>query len=539
MAKEPIFTPKVRESFSQFGIFGWLYGALGLVILAGIIMLMWMTWNFQDQSRNQSANNAGRVPAHGDFVAGRAKKDDVLFRLAGTSRAGRKLVPELAASWMRANGYGAVTIKTQDRIVTISGLKGTNGKRILVYLGSATGGFEAMIQKRVEGVYSGREVTSSEADRLSAFGDMFNAASEKVIAHDISFLFVNNSNSSTSMNGDILARIMAGDVKDWSEVSPKENGDIHIYYENLGGDNGFSPLDRILGERELIDTAKSYDTPNDVINAVVRDGKGIGFAHRDGNVGLVKSVAFQERNARSFGPNDFDIAIEAYPFTERVYLYVPSVNGNADLRSFADFTQTQAAQEVVKTAGFWPQILQNYAVAAPQDAPVEYKTFSQSSRRMNFDFRFQQGANSLDTKAVSDITRFVQFLQSNNISGNRVALFGFADNVGARPTNIGLGQARAEAVLNKLSQMGVQAGLVRSFGDVMPVGANAFEDGRIKNRRVEAWICPPPACPVMALVSQAQTQAPAQITPQQQGIPNGVRIGRSFITPEGETPPKG
>jgi phosphate transport system substrate-binding protein len=82
-----------------------------------------------------------------------------------------------------------------------------------------------------------------------------------------------------------------------------------------------------------------------------------------------------------------------------------------------------------------------------------------------------------------------------------------------------------------MERLGVSPGIIRAYGDAMPVGANAEEQGRIKNRRVEVWLCAPPACPLVDLVSQANTGT--------REIPTGVRMGPPRPAVAGEEPPKG
>ena len=65
----------------------------------------------------------------------------------------------------------------------------------------------------------------------------------------------------------------------------------------------------------------------------------------------------------------------------------------------------------------------------------------------------------------------------------------------------------------------------------MPVGANAEAAGRIRNRRVEVWLCAPPACPLVDLVSQASAGS--------REIPAGVRLGTPRPPVAGEEAPKG
>ena len=87
----------------------------------------------------------------------------------------------------------------------------------------------------------------------------------------------------------------------------------------------------------------------------------------------------------------------------------------------------------------------------------------------------------------------------------------------------------------KLSEIGLAPALIRSYGDAMAVGANAYEAGRIKNRRVEVWICPPPACPLMNVV--VDNSKPVNL-PNNNDIPSGVHFGRPPST-DGADAPKG
>ncbi len=526
---------KARRKSGRLGVLGWSMMLMGAVIIGGIAALLYLIWSFQIESGAKAAEDAGLVPVTSEFAPGRPKSADVLFRIAGSKREGEKLFPELANAWMRARGYTSVSTSTERDTITISGNKDGKSKRILIAKSSAKGGFEGMIQGRVEGVFSSRPIESGEADRLSAYGDMFGPQNEKVIGHDISFVYVNSSNPITNMNGETLGRILSGEITDWSEISDKKEGEITIKVENLGVDKNLGILAKILGEREMVETSKSLETPDDVLGAVARDSNAIGFSHKPSSFSGVKNIALNERNAGTFDPNDFNISTEAYPFTERLYLYIGSNNSAPELADFADFALSPAGQEIVKKLGYGAQQVAAESVKAPVDAPNDYADFAKSSQRMNFDIRFLQGANELDNKAKADLIRFQAFVQKQSIDPKRIAIFGFADNVGAQATNLGLGQSRAEAVSKKLSEIGLAPALIRSYGDAMAVGANAYEAGRIKNRRVEVWICPPPACPLMNVV--VDNSKPVNL-PNNNDIPSGVHFGRPPST-DGADAPKG
>jgi phosphate transport system substrate-binding protein len=520
---------RIRKRRRNIGILGWLMVLTCLVILAGGAVLGWMSWSFKSESQRRAANEQGLVPVDRDFAPNQPKAADVLFRIGGTATLGDKLMPDLLATWMRARGYSGVSSSQDGRVTTIRGSKAGKDMRVLIASGSAFGGFDALIAGRVEAVMSARQILPDEADRLSALGDMTSAANEKVIGLDASLVLVNRANPIANINGDTLGRILAGEVTDWSEVVQDGSGKISVKLENLGADQAASPAGRLLGDRELPDNVDMLDGDTAVADAVGRDSGAIGISRRQG--GGTKALSVNERNARSVGPDAFGIATESYPFAERVYVYVGSSAEDPNARDFAEYAMSPAGQEIVARTGYTPLKLAAVKVVSPVGAPREYQNFARDAERMNFDIRFHEGANALDSRSQEDLKRFAAFVAKGQIDKRRIALLGFADNVGARATNLGLAQSRAETVGIELERMGVTPGIIRSYGDAMPVGANAEEQGRIHNRRVEVWLCAPPACPLVDLVSQASSGT--------REIPTGVRLGPPRPPAAGEEAPKG
>jgi phosphate transport system substrate-binding protein len=522
-----------RRRRRHVGILAWLIIAICAVIAIGTGTLAWMAWSFQVESTRRAAIDLGLVPVTRDFAPGQPKPADVLFRIAGSSTLNDVMLPDLAAAWMRGQGWSGVSISRDGQVASVSGSKEGRTGRVLVVSGSASGGFEAMIERRVEGVASLRPIDPSEADRLSAYGDMTSAANERIIGLIPELVVVNRANAVDAIGGDTLGRMLSGEITDWSEVTRDGSGPIQVKLMAERSDG--TAASELLGDREPPETVQRFRTAQEVIDAVSRSGGSIGIAMRTDSVGSVKPLIVGERNARMVEPDLLSIATEAYPFTRRARLYVGTSGADPSIRSFADFTLTPTGQTIVQRSGLVSQPLEAVQFAPPPDAPTGYINFARDARRMNFDLRFHLGSSELDSKGVADIDRFVRFIQSQQIEGRRIALLGFADNVGARATNLGLAQARIETVANVLRQRGMSIGLLRAYGDQMPVGANANEAGRIRNRRVEIWICPPPACPALDLAATV-TAAP---TAPPRGLPTGVRLGRPKAPAPGEEAPKG
>jgi OOP family OmpA-OmpF porin len=73
------------------------------------------------------------------------------------------------------------------------------------------------------------------------------------------------------------------------------------------------------------------------------------------------------------------------------------------------------------------------------------------------------------------------------VQGKKVEVIGHTDNVGLRQSNLGLSQARAEAVRLYLGEKGISPDMiaVSGQGPDRPVADNASADGRARNRRIE------------------------------------------------------
>ena len=94
------------------------------------------------------------------------------------------------------------------------------------------------------------------------------------------------------------------------------------------------------------------------------------------------------------------------------------------------------------------------------------------------------------------MSRFTAFIsppgrrRSNLLAGSpalKLRVEGYADNIGQAAANQALSDRRARAVMAWLTGHGVDASRLaaKGLGQADPVGENATEDGRARNRRVE------------------------------------------------------
>lgn len=109
--------------------------------------------------------------------------------------------------------------------------------------------------------------------------------------------------------------------------------------------------------------------------------------------------------------------------------------------------------------------------------------------RLNIHF----ATNSADIRAssFSYVNQFAQFLLKNR--GSQVKITGHTDNKGSIQHNLLLSQKRANSILQALVAAGVNPSRLAAIGrgESMPIASNNTEEGRAKNRRIEAELTYP------------------------------------------------
>ena len=98
---------------------------------------------------------------------------------------------------------------------------------------------------------------------------------------------------------------------------------------------------------------------------------------------------------------------------------------------------------------------------------------------------FDKGKATVNTEYSSDLDKLIQFLNDN--PATRLEIQGHTDNTGKLILNNKLSQARAESVVNYLSNKGISKNrlIAKGYGPSKPIVTNTTEEGRQKNRRVE------------------------------------------------------
>jgi OmpA-OmpF porin, OOP family len=117
----------------------------------------------------------------------------------------------------------------------------------------------------------------------------------------------------------------------------------------------------------------------------------------------------------------------------------------------------------------------------PTDVARSLKSGNATLRNVHF----ATGKAEITPDSDAELSAVAQTLKDN--PDWKVRVEGFTDIVGNADANLKLSQERADAVMNRLVSLGVDAGRLSAegFGAARPVASNSTAAGRQKNRRVQ------------------------------------------------------
>jgi phosphate transport system substrate-binding protein len=438
---------------------------------------------------------------------------NVDLRIHGSNTIGAKLAPEIARAYAEKNGLTVADTKEtspEDFEVSYTG-PGSDRKFVFRFTahGSATA-FEDLLGGAADIGMASRRVNDREAGLLQPlFGNLRAAGAENVIALDGVAVIVNRDNPVSALSLDVLARIFAGDIRDWAQVGGAP-GAIGVYARD-DRSGTFDTFRTLVLEgnprRALSGAAKRFTSSEDLSDAVAADPQGIGFIGF-AYIRNAKALAITSSCGLRFVAEPFMVKSEEYPLSRRLYFYAPETGRTPQVNDFVAFALSDRVQPVTAAVGFIPLAFEEASVdytterrrnlegppMPPAEQRVSRSLFQElnGARRLSVTFRFHSGATNLDNRANEDVGRLAAYIRANPGMERHLTLLGFADSRGNFNDNVALSRRRASQVGEELSrryQITVPSAQVLGFGPVSPVACNDGSDLSLeKNRRVEVWL---------------------------------------------------
>ena len=413
------------------------------------------------------------------------------LRLQGSNTVGSVLGPALVRGLLQAQG--AQSIQTlpgaQPNEVWVQGAtpQGHTVRVSIAAHGSSTG-FAALKTGDADLAATSRPIKDSEQQALRALGDLKSAEAEQVIALDGVAVIVHPDNPLPQLTTTQLAQIFAGSITTWDALGAG-SGPIHLYArdDRSGTFDTFKTLVLDAHELPLASHAKRFESGEQLAQEVSADRQAIGFSSL-ASVHAAKVLAIIDGTSQAMLPTPALVASEDYPLSRRLYLYLPPGQRNPLARALVEFAQSTQGQTIVASSGFIAQQVQPVQVQVVPGMPAQYRQLVGNARRLSVNFRFQEGSASLDSKALRDVQRVLSYLREHHKVAQKVVLVGFGDAKDDPDRAALLSRLRAMAVRRELVREGVSLREVMGLGGQMPVATNTAEEGRIRNRRVEAWV---------------------------------------------------
>lgn len=413
-----------------------------------------------------------------------------LLRLQGSNTINARLGPRLVAALLAEHGYRdpqVIPTAMMDEWQLVA--RAPNGASVAVQIaahGSSTG-FTALAAGTTDLAAASRPVTDSEVNILAGLGDLRSKEAEYVIGLDGLAIIVHPGNPLRELDLQQLARIFSGDIADWQQLGGKP-GPIRLYArdDRSGTYDTFRELVLTPASKRLSAATSRFESNEELAQRVAEDPAGIGFTSLAAAARSPK-LALRDGEGRAIAPSEASIATEDYPLARRLFLYGPPAQRSDWARSLLEFSQTPAGQAVVQQSGFVAQRIEPLTIDDTRGMPPAYGELARRAQRLTVNFRFTAGSARLDNKALRDVERLAAFMREPENAGRQLILLGFNDATEDPARAALLARLRATAVATALRHQQAFASEVLSLGDQLPV-AGLSPNGRVKNRRVEAWI---------------------------------------------------
>lgn len=414
----------------------------------------------------------------------------LLLRLQGSNTVNAQLGPRLVAALLAERGYQDVrrepTAVMDEWQLTA---RGPDGQSVVIQIAAhGTGtGFTALASASTDVAAASRPIADGEVSALASLGDLRSKDAEYIIGLDGLAIIVHPGNPLHELDLQQLARVFAGEISDWRQLGGTP-GPIRLYArdDRSGTYDTFRDLVLTPAAKRLDPAARRFESNEELAQQVASDPAGIGFTSLAA-AGQLPTLALRDGEGRAVAPSEASIATEDYPLARRLFLYAPPDRRPGWADSLLEFSQTPAGQAVVQASGFVAQRIAPLAIRDTQGMPAAYGELARRAQRLTVNFRFAAGSARLDNKALRDAERLATYLRLPENAERRLVLVGFNDATEDPARAALLARLRATAVATALRHQQAFASELLSLGDQLPV-AGLSPNGRIKNRRVEAWI---------------------------------------------------
>lgn len=441
--------------------------------------------------------------------------EDAGIFMVGSETIGTGVMPLLLAGFADTK-QAAVEVDRERQDVFAASLIGNGGfgdsiAEFTISSTSSTDAFTGLLETATQIGMSSRRIEPAEARQIARAGggNMIDPAQEHVIAVDAIVAIVNSNNPISQLSMDDLDRIYSGQITNWSLLGGND-APINAYgwTEGSGTDEIFTETVFAASGRRMAPGITRVSSNADMSSAVNSDENAIGFVGYAFQRGA-KALRLASACGITVDPDPFTVKAEEYPLQRRLYFYNRADNVTEATQEFLDFATSASADDVISKSGFIslaverdPRKFQGerafdliHNTVNPEEISLMREMVVEILQydRLSTTFRFASGSSTLETKALGDLDRLIDYV--NQLPGDvEVSFVGFSDSDGSFEANQALSIGRAQRVAETVAAYA--AGRVgngvtftsKGYGELSPAACNTSLEGKRTNRRVEVWI---------------------------------------------------
>jgi phosphate transport system substrate-binding protein len=435
--------------------------------------------------------------------------------MVGSETIGSGVMPLLLAGFADTK-QAAVEVDRERTDVFAANLIGNGGfgdsvAEFTISTSSSSDAFTGLLETATQIGMSSRRIEPAEARQIARAGggNMIDISQEHVIAVDAIVAIVNPGNPITQITMDDLDRIYSGQITNWSLLGGND-APINAYgwIEGSGTGEIFQETVFASSGRRMAAGVARVSSNADMSSAVNSDENAIGFVGYAFQRGA-KALHLTGACGITVEPDPFTVKAEEYPLQRRLYFYNRADNVTEATQEFLDFSTSASADDVISKSGFISlaverdprkfqgdrtfDLIRNTVAQEEINLMREMVVEILQYDRLSTTFRFASGSSTLETKALADLDRLIDFV--NQLPGDvEVSFVGFSDSDGSFAANQALSVGRAQRVAETVTAYA--AGRVgdrvtftaKGFGELSPAACNTSLEGKQTNRRVEVWI---------------------------------------------------
>ncbi|EEE39027.1 OmpA domain protein [Rhodobacteraceae bacterium KLH11] len=434
------------------------------------------------------------------------------LRFSGSSVMAETLLPALARGFAAQEGL-TVSQSEEPHVYALYRPDRQAPLARLVFQATDTArGFLDMAADTADIVLAQREIRPSEQEmaRDAGLGDLTQARRSRVLALDAMVPIVSDDNPVRQISLADLTRVFSTQITNWAELGgPDAPISLHLPLAGSGLTQAVEDLLLAPAGAETAGNIARHMRGSDLVRAVANDPFAIGIASH-AETGQTRALPLAGGCGHALSATRQSVKTEDYPLTAPLFLYLPQRRLPRAARQFLAYALSDAAQVVIRQAGFVDQSPEMIGMGLQGDRLAnaistggtevgleELQRMIETLRplsRLSLSFRFEPGSSHPDAQSRSNILQLAQALENGTLDASHLAFVGFSDGDGAAASNTRIALRRARTVRNAVLGA-VETSIpdsieitVEGFGEAMPMACDDTEWGRKVNRRVEVWV---------------------------------------------------